>query len=446
MANTPVDCSSDSCGLPPKPDQGKKEQGKDKKGGERDQRESSLLAKVLTSSAWVFLVGSILYAYFNPLKPGDPPSFLVTGPLAGAKDLKEFIFSHLVSAMIPAFFLAAAISTFFSRETLIKTMGSGTNPLMSYPLAALAGGVLTVCSCGILPIFMSLYLGGAGLGPAITFLYASPAINLISLIYTWKILPFSMLWARILSVFFCSMAIGGFMAWMFRDKPETPTEKAGSEKTKVSTRSPQQEWLFFGVLVVIMLTSTEALSFITQRIFSSGSFAHLPSDQASAWAAFCGKMLVLGMEFIGLLILLRKWFTWDETRKWVKRTGRQMKDIIPMVFLGIFFSGMLGGVKNMTEYLGFMGSNTLTANFLSSFIGAILYFGSIVGVNVVDIFRSWGMHDGPALALLLAGPTISLPSILATLPIIGVKKSLTYAFLVVLFSALCGLIYGSLPH
>ncbi|HNV70069.1 MAG TPA: permease, partial [Candidatus Ozemobacteraceae bacterium] len=359
---------------------------------------------------------------------------------------KEFVFTHLVSAMIPAFFLAAAISTFFSRETLIKTMGSGSNPVLSYPLAALAGGVLTVCSCGILPIFMSLYLGGAGLGPAITFLYASPAINLISLIYTWKILPISMLWARVISVFTCSMFIGVIMAALFRDRPEAPAEKSESEKKKSVSRTPFQDWCFFGVLVVIMLTSTEAFSGFTQQIIPVSLFSGMTDAQASAWAAFSGKILVIGVELLGLVFLLRAWFTWDETRKWVKRTGRQMKDIIPMVFLGIFYSGMLGGVKNMTEHLGLMSTNSLLANLASSFIGAILYFGSIVGVNVVDIFRSWGMHDGPALSLLLAGPTISLPSILATLPIIGYRKSLAYAGLVVVFSAACGLIYGSIPH
>ncbi len=197
------------------------------------------------------------------------------------------------------------------------------------------------------------------------------------------------------------------------------------------------------MLVVFMLTSTEALSFLTSAIVPSSWFSGMETEKALLWARFTGKMIFLGGELLVILGLLRAWFTWDETRKWVKRTGRQMRDIVPMVFLGIFYSGMLGGVQNMTEYLGYMRENSILGNILASFIGAMLYFGSIVGVNVVDIFRRWGMNDGPALALLLSGPTISLPSVLAMLPIVGYKKTFWYLTLVVVFSALCGLTYGA---
>ena len=360
---------------------------------------------------------------------------------SGAKELIDFLATHLISAMIPAFFLAAAISTFFSKETIILAMGRKTNPFISYPIAAFAGAILTVCSCGVLPIFMSILQSGAGLGPAITFLYASPAINLISIIYTWKILT-PMLWIRIFGVAFCAVLIGLIMQRLFRDadlefEHEEPTPKKRG-------RQPWQEGAFFLVLLSIMLTSTDALAFLSSRIIPTSFFAHQGPELAVKSAGLAGKLTMILAEIILTVLILRAWFTWDEARKWLKRTYRQGRRIIPMVFLGIFFSGFLGGAGSIIDRLELVSTNSIFSNIMASFIGAMLYFGSIVGVNVVDLFMRWGMHKGPALALLLAGPSISLPSVLALLPIIGHKKSMCFLILVVIFSASLGLLYGSL--
>ncbi len=368
-------------------------------------------------------------------------NWLILASHSGANTLIDFLSTHLVSAMVPAFFLAAAISTFFSKETIIMAIGKKSNPLFSYPLAAFAGAILTVCSCGVLPIFMSLLQSGAGLGPAITFLFASPAINLISIIYTWKIIP-SMLWARIIAVAVCGIAIGFLMNKIFSD---TSSEFESEElKIKPSKRKAWQEGVFFLLLLAIMLTSTDLFSGITDNLVSASYFAGRGPDLAGPTARLAGKLLAIGIEIILVLVALRAWFTWDDTRKWLKRTGRQARSIMPMVVLGIFFSGFLGGTSTLVSLLSSFAENSLLSNLGASFIGAMLYFGSIVGVNVVDLFMRWGMNSGPAMALLLAGPSISLPSVLALAPIMGKRKTAAFLALVVIFTTIAGLIFGSM--
>jgi hypothetical protein len=370
----------------------------------------------------------------------DTLNWLILSSHSGATTLLDFLSKHLVSAMIPAFFLAAAISTFFSKETIILTIGKKANPFVSYPIAAFAGAILTVCSCGVLPIFMSLLQSGAGLGPAITFLYASPAINLISLIYTWKILP-SMLVARIVAVAFCGIIIGFIMQKLFAHTSEEFEHE--EPEVKPSKRKAWQEGLFFIILVFIMLTSTDLFQSVTSQLVSPEHFADRGAEMAAKTAEFAGKMLAIGIEVILVLVILWRWFTWNETRKWLKRTYRQARRILPMVVLGIFFSGFLGGTSSIVSNLELVGDNSIFSNLVSSLIGSILYFGSIVGVNVVDLFMRWGMHPGPGLALLLAGPSISLPSIMALTPIMGKKRTFVFLVLVSLFSASMGLIFGS---
>lgn len=404
----------------------------------------SRLHKFTFAIAWIILIISLAYYFLEKNEKLENVSFVKKCAYEGSKELISFLSTHLISAMIPAFFLASAISTFFSKQTIILALGENANPIVSYPLAAFAGAILTVCSCGVIPIFMNIYYSGAGIGPAITFLYSSPAINLISLIYTWKILPISMLWARVIGVIVCSISIGAIMAFIFRSNTSEEQQQLSPEQTKNSIRRAWQEGIFFVILVLIMLTSTDALYFITSKLIPPSLISTTDIDLAYRRAALYGKLFLISFEVLILVIILWKWFSWEETRKWLKRTWRQASEIIPMVFLGIFYSGMLGGAPSLLKYLGFMSTNSWFANLFASLAGSIMYFGSIVGVNVVDLFRRWGMHDGPALALLLAGPTISLPSILALIPIVGITKSLAYSVLVAIFSAIAGYLYGSI--
>ncbi|EKD83768.1 MAG: hypothetical protein ACD_39C00461G0002, partial [uncultured bacterium] len=225
-------------------------------------------------------------------------NWLIASSHSGSVALIDFLSTHLISAMVPAFFLAAAISTFFSKETIIMAIGKKSNPLTSYPLAAFAGAILTVCSCGVLPIFMSLLQSGAGLGPAITFLYASPAINLISIIYTWKIIP-SMLWARIFAVAICAIAIGVLMQKIFANMPdEFESEEL---RIKPSKRKAWQEGVFFLLLVLIMLTSTNLFSGVTDNLVPASWFASRGEDVAIKTAHLAGKLLAVLIEIVFVL-------------------------------------------------------------------------------------------------------------------------------------------------
>lgn len=407
------------------------------------QRNESAFLKTVFWMAWAFLLGSVIVSLTH--KPPQDPSqvpFLLRWALAGSRELFTFLAEHLVSAMIPAFFLAAAITTFLSKQTVMQTMGRDSNPFIAYPIASLAGAVLTACSCGVLPIFMSVLQNGAGLGPAVTFLYASPAINPISLIYTWKILPMSMLIGRIVSVMASSILIGMTMSFLFRHSTQEPDLEPWQDKEV--RRTVAQEGVFFFLLVLVMLTSTDALKFLTQSLIPPSLFGQTDPDWSIRMAALSGKLLMILGEVVLLALALRSWFSRYEIKKWLQRTGRQARDILPMVILGVFFSGMLGGAPAMVDYLSLLNHNTFSANLVASVIGGIMYFGSIVGVNIVGLFLSWGTALGPAMALLLSGPCISLPSILALMPIFGRWKTLTYAFLVVLFSALAGYLFGLL--
>lgn len=441
--------SDPCCPVPSEDVKETKESKEHKKGKEnREEREEmGPVGRLVFYAAWVFLGISVAAVYLWPIPEGQKVSLFISAPMAGARELIKFLYEHLVSAMIPAFFLAAAISTFFSKETLIKTMGKQVSGFISYPLAAFAGAILTVCSCGVLPIFMSILQSGAGIGPAITFLFASPAINLISMIYTWKILPVFMLWGRIVAVAFCAICVGIIMGRLFHNETPDDTDSGGASdgkggKNKTPIRTPLQEWGFFGILVLIMLTSTELFSFITDRLVPVGFFS---GPTAPNMARVAGKFLALFVEIVLTIFILRRWFTADERRKWLKRTYRQARRILPMVFLGVFYSGFFGGAPSLVDYLTLLRENTIIANLIASVVGAVLYFGSIVGVNIVDLFMRWGTHPGPALALLLAGPTVSLPSILALVNIIGKKKTAVYFVLVVAFAGTAGLIFGSLP-
>lgn len=426
---------------------------KPQKSRDESRPEPTALEIAVNKTLWIFFTLCFGVFLFFASENGQPvvrkdtvalllqlSNWLILSSHSGATALLEFLSQHLISAMVPAFFLAAAISTFFSKGTIIMAIGKKTNPFISYPLAAFAGAILTVCSCGVLPIFMSLLASGAGLGPAITFLFASPAINLISVIYTWKIIP-SMLLTRIIAVAVCAIGIGYLMHKIF---PDMPDQGESEELTiKPSKRKSWQEGLFFGLLVIVMLTSTNLFAGLTDNLIPAAWFAWRGADVAIATAHLAGKLLAIAFEIILVLLTLRMWFTWDDTRKWLKRTFRQARSIMPMVVLGIFFSGFLGGTSALVSVFSMFSGNTLLSNLSASLIGAMLYFGSIVGVNVVDLFMRWGMHHGPAMALLLAGPSISLPSVFALVPIMGKRKTAAFLALVVIFTTTVGLIFGA---
>jgi uncharacterized membrane protein YraQ (UPF0718 family) len=365
-------------------------------------------------------------------------SFLTTCHIGwmwpGFAEAGKFIGEHLLSGMIPAFFIAGAIAIFIDKERITKYMGAKANPLVSYPVAALSGGILTVCSCGVIPIFTSIMQQGAGVGPAFTFLMSAPAVNLIALSYTGTLLGKEFLIGRTLAVFFSAIGIGVCMRFCYPDKIYEPIQSKYVIVEEEPNYTDSQLAFFFIILILVMLTTTGILDKYTVSVTSL----------IGVTSSFYSRLASVALEIIILALWSWKIFDKYEIKLWLKKSYQLFIMIFPKVLAGIFVCGIIGNIfmKDLYKFLSFFEQNTLSANIVSSIMGALMYFGTIVGVTIVSTLKNFGMHAGPSLALLLSGPAVSLPSILALIPIVGKKKAFTFLSFVMIFSALCGIIFG----
>lgn len=351
---------------------------------------------------------------------------------AGFKSAGEFIGTHLISGMIPAFFIAGAIAIFMDKNRITKLMGNKANPFVAYPVAAVSGGILTVCSCGVIPIFTSILQQGAGVGPAFTFLMSSPAVNLIALSYTGTLLGKEFLVGRLIAVMFCSVAIGICMRLCFPDKmAELPKSKYVMVEEK-PTYTDLQLLIFFLLLVFVMLSTTGLLD---SYFVMATSFIGITNE-------FYGRITTVIVELIIIAIYSKTIFDKYEIQLWLKKSYQLFIMIFPKVLGGIFVCGIIADLLPLTKFLSFFEKNTIQGNLVSSVLGALMYFGTIVGVTIVKTLYDFGMNAGPSLTLLLSGPAVSLPSILALVPIVGRKKAFTFLGFVILFSALSGFVFG----
>lgn len=365
----------------------------------------------------------------------------------GLVEVGQFLGTHLISGMVPAFFIAGAIHIFLDKQNITRLMGAKANPLVAYPVAAITGGILTVCSCGVIPIFSSIMSQGAGTGPAFTFLLASPAVNLISLTYTWSLIGIGFTIGRSLLVVLASIAVGLAMKKLFGDPPPPTT---GSPATLVMVdeeegRSLAPTVLLFALLVLIMITSTGVFD---AYLRPEGFAAHSPyfsGGDIRAIDFLMAKGLLILTQVVLLAGVLWKWFSLAETRLWLAKSVDLFVTIFPKVLIGLFVSGILAAGIQLSDprLMAVFDTNALPGNFLAAFIGSLMYFGTIVGVNIVATLMRYGMHAGPAMALTLAGPAVSLPSLLAIIPVVGRVKALAFFALVVIITALCGLLFGT---
>ncbi len=372
-----------------------------------------------------------------------PSAASVLGP--GFEEVARFLGTHLISGMVPAFFIAGAISVFLDKQRITQLMGPKANPLVAYPVAAFTGGILTVCSCGVIPIFAGIMNQGAGIGPAFTFLLAAPAINMIALTYTYSLIGPRFMVGRAILVTVAAMTVGFAMKQLFRDPPPPPDGQA--EIAFVEDEDARPSWptiLLFGMLVFVMLTSTGAFDEWLRPDGFAAHSAYLSSRDIRAIDFLLAKGLILLTEALLIAGILGKWFSWKEAWQWVRKSADLFVSILPKILLGIFLSGILATLLPLSNprLMGLFEGNTPLANFWAAFIGALMYFGTIIGVNVVSTLMRFGMHTGPAMTLILAGPAVSLPSVLAIIPLVGRPKAFAFFGLVVIVSALCGWLYG----
>jgi len=347
--------------------------------------------------------------------------------------VQEYAREHVLFCLIPAFFIAGAISIFISKEAVIKYFGARAKKVIAYSVASVSGSILAVCSCTVLPMFAGIYTRGAGIGPATAFLYSGPAINVLAIILTARVLGYEMGIARAVGAIAFSIIIGLLMSVFFPDKKPTDEELVTGESTGAS-RSLGQNALYFLVLVLILVFAAWAK----------------PKDPVGLWnAVYSVHWYIVAALLAALAVMLFAWFKKQELSDWVFSTWTFAKQILPLLFAGVLIAGFLLGRPNTDAGIipshivaMLVGGNSLFANFFASIAGAFMYFATLTEVPILQGLLGSGMGKGPALALLLAGPALSLPNMLVIRSIMGMKRTAVFIVLVVLLSTIVGWLYG----
>jgi uncharacterized membrane protein YraQ (UPF0718 family) len=435
---------------------------------------------------------------------------------SGFGNLVAYLAAHVLLCLLPAFYIAGAMTALIPKETVTRYLGRNTPKIISYPAAAAAGFLLAVCSCTVIPLFAGIYKKGAGLGPAITFLFVAPAVNILALSYTGTVIGMDLAIARLVLSIAFGIGVGVIMALIFR-KADVEHDKATDAMFAGQAAMRRGALIFLLVLVALLITGTfqiDALkqTYITADVplagvdrFQDWLFELVPFDSSkgeegvtaqgtvlivmlvligltswkgienifegfNAWTwistALVGLTLLIAAlgvvphpggvtlqltgKFIGVLIativlgwLLKTQLTDDETRDFLWESWRFVKQIFPLLVVGVFAVGMIRELIKPEWIQALAGSNTVFGNFIGVVFGVFMYFPTLVEVPIAQMFLRLGMHRGPLLAYLISDPELSLQSILITATIIGRMKAWVYVAWVSLFSTLAGLLYGA---
>jgi len=349
--------------------------------------------------------------------------------------LQEYAREHVLTCLIPAFFIAGAIAVFVSQASVLKYFGAKTKKILSYSVASVSGTVLAVCSCTVLPLFAGIYTRGAGIGPATAFLYSGPAINVLAIVLTARILGWQMGLARAIGAVFFAVVTGLLMAFFFRKDDAART--AGQiylPDQKEKGRTLLQDGLFMLTMVLILIFAAFAKP-------AAGSTGIWPFIFTIKWYVTAGLLVILPL-------MLKYWFIKDERLTWVQSTWGFMKQILPLLVAGVLVAGFLLGRPGHQALIpehyiqSLVGGNSLWANLFASVAGALMYFATLTEVPILQGLMGAGMGKGPALALLLAGPALSLPNMLVIGGIMGVKKTFVFCSIIVVLSTIAGMLYG----
>lgn len=379
----------------------------------------------------LIFTGIFLLAYFIPF---DHPLVRQSGQEAFLM-LSDYARAHVLLCLVPAFFIAGAITVFLNQQAVIRYLGPKANKFVAYSVASFSGAILAVCSCTVLPLFKGIYKKGAGLGPAIAFLYSGPAVNILAIVLSAKVLGLKLGIARTVGAISFAFIIGLIMHLIFRKEDEA---RLADDRlfAAADAHSPRRLWqsalhMFIMVALLVFLNWAPA----------KGAIA--------AWDfVFRFKWIISGSLGAVLIAVLIAWFRRDELSEWVLATRDFALQILPLLFGGVLVAGFLLGRPGHAALIptdwvaGLVGGNSLLANFIASFSGALMYFATLTEIPILQGLIGSGMGQGPALALLLAGPSLSLPSILVIAGELGWKKTLVYVALVVVMSTGAGFVYG----
>lgn len=378
-------------------------------------------------------VAVFLAAYYVPFS--NPK--IQQAVLEAFRLLQEYAREHVLFCLIPAFFIAGAISNFTSQQAVIKYFGGQTKKWISYTVASVSGTILAVCSCTVLPLFAGIYKRGAGIGPATAFLYSGPAINILAIILTARVLGWQLGLARAVGAVVFALVIGLLMATIFHKDDQKRLEGiSGGSTNDDEGRSGFQNLIYFTTLVLIL-------------IFAAWGRPEHATDFWNTvyeikWYITIGLLIILS-------IILSRWFKKQELTSWVDSTWGFAEQILPLLFAGVMVAGFLMGRPGVNAGLipaewvsRIVGGNSLLANLTASVIGAFMYFATLTEIPILQGLLGLGMGKGPALALLLAGPALSLPNMLVIRSVLGTKKTLVFVSLVIIMATITGMLYGNL--
>ncbi len=427
--------------------------------------------KIGAAFVLVFLV-----AYYLPLS--NPR---VTAAIVEAfKLLQWYARNHTLACVVPALFIAGGIITFLSQASVMRYLGPNSNKLIAYPVAAVSGTVLAVCSCSVLPMFAGIWKLGAGLGPASAFLYSGPAINILAIFLTARVLGFDIGLARAIGAVVFAFFVGIGMAAIFRREEKAKMEAAmAMPEPPAPKQALWQKSLFLGCMVAFLIFSdwfnpgnaivyktdgTAVRGVVLQEMkdevmiqvqesgagvragdrltLSKSEIDHI--EEAKSWVIQVHhiRWYLAGLCGLAVALMAWRWFDPAEIREWMHNTWYFAKILIPLLFGGVFIVGFIGALLPEKQIGQLVGDNSLRANFFASIVGALFYFATLTEVPITQALMEHGMARGPVVALLLAGPALSLPNMIVLWKLMGGKKTLAFSGLIVVMSTIAGLILG----
>ena len=423
--------------------------------------------------AW--FTGLFAVAYILPL--GSPK--VKEAIYEGFRLLQWYAREHTLPCVVPALFIAGAITTFLSQASVMRYLGPKANKLLAYSVASVSGCILAVCSCSVLPMFAGIYRLGAGLGPATAFLYSGPAINVLAIFLSARVLGFDIGFARALGAISFAFFIGLLMATVFRKEekkkseamlhmPESADDGRPLWKTALYFLSMIlflvcSDWYNPGVATVTLNDGTEMgvhVRYETRdsvtvqlynnqgeaegavKTYSRTEIARIQPVPSLTLSIYQVRWYLAGILLLAIIAMVSSWFSRDEISQWMEASWDFAKILVPLLFGGVFVVGFLSVFIPEQQVASLVGDNSLSSNFFASVVGAVFYFATLTEVPITEVLMKLGMVKGPALALLLAGPAVSLPNLLVIRKIMGTQKTLVFTGFVVVMATITGMIFG----
>jgi len=344
--------------------------------------------------------------------------------VAGLTTLTDYVALHVVTCLVPAFLLAGAMNTFLSRDVIIRYLGSSERKTVSFPLAAVSSIGLAVCSCTVIPIASGLYRRGSSLGPAFIFLWTAPALNILTIVYSGAILGLDMTVMRIVAALSTAFIVGLVMVYAFRREEREREEKARS-RTSTAGGGPISGRKSLALILLLVATL-------------------LLPNYLGIGRPYMEKLMIFSVPFAVTLIYVYKAFKTEEIKEWLRETWWFVRKIFPLLLAGVFIVGVVGAVLPEFWIRQALGGNGILPTFTANLLGSVIYFSSLTESPFVKMLMDLGMGKAPALAMLLTGPGLSLPSMLAIMRIFTVKKGVVYILTTIVISTLAAFALGNL--